>query len=245
MARSFYSHIRDAWKNPGEGKLAELQWQRQQEWRKQGAIERVERPTRLDKARTLGYKAKQGVVVARVSVRKGGARKQRFKAGRRSKRQGVKKITRRKNLQRIAEERANRKYRNLRTLASYWVGEDGSQKWFEVVLLDPEHPAIENDDDLNWICDDTQRGRAFRGLRAHPPQHQLRPQPRQVGTLAFGFVLSISTASGVVRPIAVNTSKAGAFEVVVRVASGSSELSRYTPSLVPLATISGKPPHFQ
>ena len=163
MARSFYSHIREAWKTPTEGQLAELQWQRQQEWRDQGAIERVERPTRLDRARSLGYKAKQGVVVARVSVRKGSARKQRFKAGRRSKRQGVNRITRRKNLQRIGEERVSRKYRNLRVLNSYWVGEDGSQKWFEVILLDPEHGAIESDDDLNWICDDSQRGRAFRG----------------------------------------------------------------------------------
>ena len=163
MARSFYSHIREAWQTPKEGKLAELQWQRQQEWRDQGAIERIERPTRLDKARSQGYKAKQGVVVARVAVRKGTARKQRFKAGRRSKRQGVNKITRRKSIQRIAEERASRKYPNLRVLNSYWVGEDGSRKWHEVILLDPEHPAIKNDDDLNWICDDTQRGRPFRG----------------------------------------------------------------------------------
>ncbi|MFB6254576.1 MAG: 50S ribosomal protein L15e, partial [Halobacteriaceae archaeon] len=89
MARSFYSHIQDAWKDPDEGKVAELQWQRKQEWREQGAIERVERPTRLDKARSLGYKAKQGIIVARVSVRKGNARKKRFNAGRRTKRMGV------------------------------------------------------------------------------------------------------------------------------------------------------------
>jgi large subunit ribosomal protein L15e len=164
MARSFYSHIKEAWRDPDDGKLAELQWRRMQEWRDQGAIERVERPTRLDKARELGYKAKQGVVVARVSVRRGGARKRRFTAGRRSKRQGVNRLGRRKSIQRIAEERASRKYRNLRVLASYWVGEDGTQKWHEVILLDPEHPAIENDDDLNWICDDSHRGRAFRGL---------------------------------------------------------------------------------
>jgi large subunit ribosomal protein L15e len=163
MARSFYSHIREAWQTPKEGKLAELQWQRQQEWRDQGAIERIDRPTRLDRARSLGYKAKQGVVVARISVRKGGARKIRHKAGRRSKRQGVRRVTRRKNLQRIAEERASRKYRNLRVLNSYSVGQDGSQKWFEAILLDPNHPAIQNDDDLNWICDDSQDGRAFRG----------------------------------------------------------------------------------
>ncbi len=163
MARSFYSHIREAWNSPKEGKLAELQWRRQQEWRDQGAIERVERPTRLDKARSLGYKAKQGIIVARVSVRKGGARKQRFTAGRRSKRQGVNRLNRLKNIQRIAEERCTRKYPNLRVLNSYWVGEDGSQKWFEVILVDPDHPAIQNDDDLNWICDDGQKGRAFRG----------------------------------------------------------------------------------
>lgn len=164
MARSFYSHIRDAWKDPGEGDLGELQWRRKQQWREEGAIERVERPTRLDKARELGYKAKQGVVVARVSVRKGTARKQRHKAGRRSKRQGVNRITRTKNLQRIAEERATRKFRNLRVLNSYGVGQDGSQKWFEVILLDPEHPAIRNDSDLNWICEDSQENRALRGL---------------------------------------------------------------------------------
>ncbi|WP_458186158.1 50S ribosomal protein L15e [Haladaptatus sp. NG-WS-4] len=164
MAKSFYSHIRDAWKDPDDGKLAELQWRRKQDWRDEGAIERIERPTRLDRARQLGYKAKQGIVVVRASVRKGGARKQRFKAGRRSKRQGVNRLGRRKNIQRIAEERVSKKYPNLRVLNSYWVGEDGSQKWHEVILVDPEHPAIQNDDDLNWICDDAHRGRAQRGL---------------------------------------------------------------------------------
>ncbi|WP_138005138.1 50S ribosomal protein L15e [Halalkalirubrum salinum] len=164
MARSFYSHIKEAWRNPKEGKLAELQWQRKQEWRKQGAIERIDRPTRLDKARELGYKAKQGVIVARVSVRKGGARKERFTAGRRSKRQGVNRIGRRKSIQRIAEERATRKYPNLRVLNSYWVGEDGSQKWHEVILVDPSHPAIENDSDLSWICESQHTDRALRGL---------------------------------------------------------------------------------
>lgn len=164
MAKSAYSHIRDAWKTPGEGKLAELQWQRKQEWRNQGAIERIDRPTRLDKARSQGYKAKQGIVVARVAVRKGNARKERFTAGRRSKRQGVNRIGRRKSIQRISEERASRKYPNLRVLNSYWVGEDGSQKWHEVILVDPEHPAIQTDDDLNWICESQHKGRAFRGL---------------------------------------------------------------------------------
>lgn len=164
MARSFYAHIREAWKDPDEGAVRELQWQRKQRWREEGAIVRTERPTRLDRARSLGYKAKQGVVVVRARVRKGTARKSRFKAGRRSKRQGVNSLTRQKNLQRIAEERAGRKYPNLEVLNSYWVGEDGSQKWYEVILLDPEHPAIQNDSDLNWICEESHNERVFRGL---------------------------------------------------------------------------------
>jgi large subunit ribosomal protein L15e len=32
-----------------------------------------------------------------------------------------------------------------------------------VILVDPEHPAIQSDDDLNWICGDDHRGRTFRG----------------------------------------------------------------------------------
>ena len=164
MARSFYSHIKDAWRDPDEGKLAELQWQRKQEWREQGAIERIDRPTRLDRARELGYKAKQGVVLARASVRKGTARKEAPTAGRRSKRQGVNRIGRRKSIQRIAEERVARKFPNLRVLNSYPVGEDGSRKWHEVILVDPHHPAIQSDDDLGWLTGDQHEGRAFRGL---------------------------------------------------------------------------------
>lgn len=166
MVRSVYSYIREAWNDPDSGKVAELQWQRKQDWREQGTVERIDRPTRLDRARSLGYKAKQGVVLVRVSVRKGTARKSRFRAGRRTKRMGVNKVTRRKSIQRIGEERASRKFPNLRVLNSYPVGEDGTQKWFEVIMLDPHHPAIENDDELNWICDDTQKGRAFRGKTA-------------------------------------------------------------------------------
>ena len=164
MARSFYTYIRETWKDPKEGKLKELQWERLQEWRKQGAIVRLDRPTRLDRARSLGYKSKQGILVVRVSVRKSSARIQRHKAGRRTKRQGVNRLTRAKGRQRIAEERATRKYPNLRVLNSYMVGVDGSRKWFEVILVDPNHAAIQNDKDLNWICSDSHKGRAHRGL---------------------------------------------------------------------------------
>jgi large subunit ribosomal protein L15e len=37
-------------------------------WRKEPTIHRIERPSRLDRAHRLGYKAKQGIVVIRTKV---------------------------------------------------------------------------------------------------------------------------------------------------------------------------------
>jgi large subunit ribosomal protein L15e len=76
---------------------------------------------------------------------------------------GKNKITGEKSLQRIAEERASRRHPNMEVLNSYWVGEDGKNKWFEAILVDPFHPAIVKDKDLNWVCDSSSRGRTFRG----------------------------------------------------------------------------------
>ncbi len=159
-----YKYIAKAWKKPEASFVEELMWQRAIEWRKQPTIHRIERPTRLDRARKLGYKAKQGFVVARVRVRRGGLRKTRPKAGRRPKRMGVTKYKPAKSMRLIAEERAARKFPNLEVLNSYWVWEDGRFKWFEVIMVDPSHPVIKSDKDVNWICEGAHHGRAFRGL---------------------------------------------------------------------------------
>jgi len=159
-----YKYVAKAWKKPEASFLKELMLQRIIEWRRQPAICRVERPTRLDRARRLGYKAKQGFVIARVRVRRGGLRKVRPKAGRRQKRMGVVKFKPAKSLQLIAEERAAIEFPNLEVLNSYWVWEDGRSKWFEVIMVDTSHPVIQSDKDVNWICDAVHRGRAFRGL---------------------------------------------------------------------------------
>ncbi len=155
-----YQHIRDAWK---DGMPDEIRMERIPEWRKENTVERIERPTRLDRARTLGYKAKQGFVLTRTKVRRGSLRKSRPNKGRRPKRMGTNRINPGKNLQWIAEERTNRKFPNLEVLNSYWVGEDGKRKWFEVILVDPAHPQIKNDDDINWICEEEQKGRVYKG----------------------------------------------------------------------------------
>jgi large subunit ribosomal protein L15e len=159
-----YKYIAEAWAKPEKSFVDELMRQRLIGWRRQPTITRVERPTRLDKARKLGYKAKQGFIITRVRVRRGGLRKQRPKAGRRPKRMGVKKYKPAKSLRLIAEERAARKFPNLEVLNSYWVGEDGRSKWFEVIMVDPQHPAIKADRDVNWISQKQHHRRVFRGL---------------------------------------------------------------------------------
>lgn len=159
-----YKYIRDAWKNPDNSYVRELMWERAPKWRKEPVINRIDRPTRIDRARSLGYKAKTGYVVARTRVRRGGMRKSRFTAGRRPKRMGVKKITPAKSIQRIAEERVARKYPNMEVLNSYWVWEDGKYKFFEVILVDPQQTTIKNDPRINWISEKQHKGRVFRGL---------------------------------------------------------------------------------
>lgn len=160
---SAYKYIREIWqKNLKTNKR--LVRDRLVEWRKGKAIQRIERPTRLDRAHALGYRAKQGYIVVRVRVRRGSRRKPRPVLGRRPKRMGVVKITAAKSLQWIAEERVGRHYPNMRVLNSYWVGEDGKHKYFEVILVDPYHPVIYNDPKINWICDPTHKGRENRGL---------------------------------------------------------------------------------
>ncbi|MET1124323.1 MAG: 50S ribosomal protein L15e [Archaeoglobaceae archaeon] len=157
-----YAFIRQAWKRPWEGEMGKLMWLRLQQWRREPAIVRIERPTRLDRARALGYKAKKGVIVVRVRVRRGGRHVTRVNKRRRTKKMMVSRRTPKKSLQWIAEERANRKYRNMEVLGSYWVGEDGKYKWFEVILVDRDHPAVLSDPQLREIV--KKRGRVFRGL---------------------------------------------------------------------------------
>ena len=162
--RNMYHFMGEAWKDPSSDAMKQLMWQRLVDWRKLGTFVRVDKPMRLDRARALGYKAKQGFVVVRARVRKGGLRKHQIKKGRRAKRMGILKITMRKSIQRIAEERASKRYPNCEVLGSYWVGQDGRHKWFEVMMVDPNNPVIKSDPKLNWICSSKHTNRALRGL---------------------------------------------------------------------------------
>jgi large subunit ribosomal protein L15e len=147
-----YKYITEAWKRPENSYVKEVMKQRAIVWRRQPSTVRIDKPTRIDRARSLGYKAKHGFIVVRTRVRRGGRRKPRPVLGRRQKRMGVVKYTPAKSKRLIAEERTSRKYPNLEVLNSYWVWQDGRYKWYEIILVDPNHPAIKSDKDVSWIA---------------------------------------------------------------------------------------------
>lgn len=162
MSKGLYQYLGDAWKKPDRS-YQSANWRRLIEWRAGPTFVRVERPLRLDRARNLGYKAKPGFVVVRARVRRGGLRKVRFDGGRVPSKMGVLKITQKKSIQWIAEERSAKRYPNLQVLNSYWVGEDGQHKYYEVILVDPHHPAILHDRHYEWLSDPSNAKRVLRG----------------------------------------------------------------------------------
>lgn len=157
----YLKYLRQNWENESNDDLIK---QRLISWRKEPVILRIDGPTRLDRAHALGYKAKLGFAVARVRIGKGTSKREDFAGGRKPLHAGRTKMTPAMNLQHISEVRVARRFPNMEVLNSYYAGEDGKSKWFEVILVDPQHPCIKNDIKLNWICDPANRRRAFRGL---------------------------------------------------------------------------------
>ena len=117
-------------------------------WRNENAFTRVQKPSRIARARRLGYKAKQGIIVVRMRVGTGGMRKERPRGGRRPKHLGVTKIKADVSMKQVAERRVLERYPNMKLLGSYFLYKDGMHYWFEVVLADPSHPRIAKDKEI-------------------------------------------------------------------------------------------------
>jgi len=166
----FYKYLKTSFKRSSKADNR----QRLIQWRSEPAFLRIKHPTRLDRARTLGYKAKEGFVIVRACIKKGGRKRPRPNKGRMPSKLGVH-FTPGKSRQLISEERVQRKYPNMEVLNSYWAGNDGKHAWYEVILVDPMHPQIQHDKDVNWICQKqhthrvnrslTSAGKKIRGLR--------------------------------------------------------------------------------
>ena len=144
-------------------KFKEVEKKRLTEWRKEKVITKAENPINIRRARALGYKAKQGFVVARVRVKKGKRKRPKFKGGRVPKKMG-RFFPPGKSKQLIGEEKAARKFPNLEVLNSYHAGEDGQYQWFECILVDPKNPNVSKDKERKWISEKQHKGRVFRGL---------------------------------------------------------------------------------
>lgn len=156
----FMKHIKDIWKRPKEG-LGDQWKSRLVDARKEPVITRVDKPARIDRARSLGYKAKKGHVVVRIRVQKG--RRKTPKKGRRSPKSSGRFFTPGLSHKAMAEQRVARRFPNLEVMNSYMLTEDGASKWFEVLLVDRQSPAVARDDERKWITEKQHRSRAFRG----------------------------------------------------------------------------------
>jgi len=177
----YQKYLKLLWKHPKEGFGA----QKWREWltqlRHEPAVLRLEHPTRPDRAHAVGFRAKQGFVVVRSRVTRGGRKRPKPHHGRKASAYG-RFYTARKSDQVLAEEHASRNYANCEVLNSYWVGQDGNYKWYEVILVDREHPVIKSDPRYSWIS--KHRGRAYRGLTAAGKESR-GLQHKGLGTMQF------------------------------------------------------------
>lgn len=182
MAKGMYSHLKQAWQNQSR----EDTQKNLIAWRASDAVVKLEKPSRLDRARALGYKAKKGIVVVRVRLKRGGRQRSRHKHGRKPRKQFVKKILK-MSYQWVAELRASARYKNLEVLNSYYIGQDGKFFFYEVILVDPDKPEIKSDRNFAWIYTGTHSGRVERGLTSaakksrgmRTKSHDLKVRPSQ------------------------------------------------------------------
>merc|ERR1711939_1303490 len=163
------------------------------EYRQLPVIHKVQRPSRLDKARALGFKQKQGYVIYRFRIRRGGRKRAVHKGIIYGKpvHLGIRKQKKARSHRSVAEEKIGRKCSNMRVLNSYWVGQDAAYKFFEVIVVDPAHTAIKEDPRINWIVSEKHNRRELRGLTSAGMKYR---GLRQKGYRAHGRRPSIRAA---------------------------------------------------
>ncbi|CAI5747341.1 unnamed protein product [Peronospora destructor] len=69
-----------------------------------------------------------------------------------------------RNLRSVAEERAGNKFTNLRALNSYWVNQDATYRYFEIIMVDYSHKVIRRDPVSTGSLRLCKKGRQQRGL---------------------------------------------------------------------------------
>ena len=166
-----YKYLEELWRKKQSDVMRFLMRIRAWEYRQLPNIWSCTRPTRPEKARRLGYKAKQGYSIIRAAVRRGNRRRQPGNNGSgkgivygKPKNAGINHKKFQRNCATVAEQRVGQKAANMRVLNSYWVNQDATYKYYEVICVDPEHKRIRNDPRINWIVNATHKHRECRGL---------------------------------------------------------------------------------
>jgi len=161
-----YKYIQEIHKKKQSDVMRFIQRMRTWQLRQLPSVHRAPRPTRPEKARRLGYKAKPGFVVYRVRVRRGNRKRPVAKGITYGKPacQGINELKPTRKIQSVAEERVGRKCGALRVLNSYWTGQDSTYKFYEVILVDPSLKSVRRDPAINWIAKSVMKHRELRGL---------------------------------------------------------------------------------
>merc|ERR1711981_1209776 len=161
-----YKYQQELWKKKQSDVMRYLLRVRTWNYRQLPAIHRASRPTRPQKARSLGYKSKQGFVVWRIRVRRGCRKRLAPKGATYGKpvHEGVNSLKFQRRLQSVAEERAGKFCGALRVMNSYWVGQDSTFKYYEVIMIDPMHKTVRRNPDTQWITKPVHKHRELKGL---------------------------------------------------------------------------------
>ena len=169
-----YMYMNELWKKKSSDVMRFVQRVRSWEFRHQHTYVSIQHPTRPEKARQVGYKCKPGYSVFRIRIRRGGRKRPAHRGITCGKPSTAGILGRKlgKNNRVVAEQRVGRKFPNMRVLNSYWVNQDSTFMWYEVVCVDPMHKSIRNDARVNWAVNAVHKHREARGLTSAGRKHR-------------------------------------------------------------------------
>lgn len=127
-----YKYVKESFQKSLKEK-SNIYKQRVRQWRKDGTVTRIEKPTNSIRARELGYKAKKEFIMARVKILKGARRRKRPDLGRKPGRQHKLKNPGQAQ-EKIAMQKAQVRFPNCDVLNAYFTGQDGQYAYYEIIM---------------------------------------------------------------------------------------------------------------
>ncbi|KAJ0558786.1 putative ribosomal protein L15e [Helianthus annuus] len=161
-----YTYVSELWRKKQSDVMRFMQRVRCWEYRQLPSIVRVTHPTRPDKARRMGYKSQTGLRDLSCTCEAWWKKEARSKGYclRKTYKPGCDPAQISTQQEVCCRGTSRKEVRWSKVLNSYWLNEDSTYKYFEVILVDPAHAAIRNDPRINWICNPVHKHRELRGL---------------------------------------------------------------------------------